>query len=99
MKGIILRMTISKIYIKKKEAITIGKITELLKANNLIAINNKWSADMLAKFKDNIFATEFVNDDESELLYNTIMYWKEKADTYDEIVSKTLWGGEEDERK
>ena len=67
-----------------------SETTELLNKNDYIAINNEWSVDTLNKFKDNIFAVEFINDFESELLYNTIMYWKEKADTYDEIVEKTL---------
>lgn len=45
--------------------------------------NDEFSIALLDKFKDNIFASEFVSYEEAELLYHTILNWKEKADMYD----------------
>ena len=39
---------------------------------------------LIEKFKENLFATEFVSDEEAEMLYHTIIYWKDKADMYDD---------------
>ena len=38
---------------------------------------------LLDKFKDNLFAVEFVDDEEAEMLYHTFLNWKDKADMYD----------------
>jgi len=41
------------------------------------------SESLINRYKDNLFATEFVSDEEAEILYHTILNWKEKADMYD----------------
>lgn len=38
---------------------------------------------LLDKFKINLFASEFISDEEAEMLYHTILNWKERADWYD----------------
>lgn len=43
--------------------------------------------EILNKFKDNIFAIEFVDDDTAAILLNTILFWKEKADMYDDLCN------------
>lgn len=37
---------------------------------------------LIDKYKDNLFASEFV----SKMLYNTILNWKEKSEMYDDLV-------------
>jgi hypothetical protein len=37
---------------------------------------------LLDKFKENLFATEFVSDEDSEMLYHTIISWKDGYDAY-----------------
>ena len=41
--------------------------------------NEKVTLELLDKYKENIFATEFVSDEEATILYNTILYWKNSA--------------------
>ena len=36
-------------------------------------------------YKDNLFASEFVSDEEAEMLYHTILNWKEKSEMYDDL--------------
>lgn len=38
---------------------------------------------LLNKFKENLFACEFVSDEEAEMLYHTFLNWKDKTDMYD----------------
>lgn len=38
---------------------------------------------LLEKYKENIFATEFISDEEAEILYATIMRWKDNSDMYE----------------
>ena len=40
---------------------------------------------LIDKYKDNLFATEFVSDEEAEMLYHTILNWKEKSEMYDDL--------------
>lgn len=44
--------------------------------------------DLLNNFRDNIFAKEFISDEEATLLLRTIFEWKEKAHKYDNFVRK-----------
>ena len=39
---------------------------------------------LIDKYKDNLFASEFVSDEEAEMLYHTILNWKEKSEMYDD---------------
>jgi len=48
-------------------------------------INYDKSESLVNRYKDNLFATEFVSDEEAEMLYHTILNWKEKADMYDNL--------------
>ena len=40
------------------------------------------SYGLIKEFKENLFASEFISDKEAEMLYHTIINWKEKADMY-----------------
>ena len=40
---------------------------------------------LIDRYKDNLFATEFVSDEEAEMLYHTILNWKEKSEMYDDL--------------
>lgn len=42
---------------------------------------------LLDDFKENLFAIEFVSGEESEMLYHTILNWKDKSEMYN-----ALWG-------
>ena len=43
---------------------------------------------LIDKYKDNLFATEFVSDEEAEMLYHTILNWKEKSEMYDDLCDQ-----------
>lgn len=38
---------------------------------------------LVDKFKDSLFATESVDSKEADMLYHTILNWKDKSDMYD----------------
>lgn len=40
---------------------------------------------LLDKFKENLFAVEFISDEEAEMLYHTILNWKDKSEMYDDL--------------
>lgn len=40
---------------------------------------------LLNRFKENLFAVEFVDYEEANILYYTFLKWKEKADMYDDL--------------
>ena len=40
---------------------------------------------LLDKLKENLFACEFVSDEEAGMLYHTFLNWKDKADMYDDL--------------
>lgn len=40
---------------------------------------------IIDKYKENIFSLEFVSDEEAEMLYHTILNWKDKSDLYDNL--------------
>ena len=48
-------------------------------------IDNEKTLELLNKFGDNIFAIEFVSDEDAAILLKTILDWKEKADMYDDL--------------
>lgn len=52
---------------------------------NMSRTNESKSIELFNQYKDNLFACEFVNDAEAEMLYQTILNWKEKADMYDDL--------------
>ena len=64
---------------------TNNKITEILKNSKTSIIHDEMTLETLNKFKENIFATEFVDDDTATILLDTILFWKEKADMYDDL--------------
>lgn len=41
------------------------------------------SLKLLEKYKENIFATEFISDEEADMLYAIIMRWKDNSDMYE----------------
>lgn len=45
-------------------------------------INTKRAYELLNEFKDNLFAVEFVSDEEAEMLYHTILFWRSKCEAY-----------------
>lgn len=42
---------------------------------------------LLDKFKENLFAVEFISDEEAEMLYHTILNWKDKSEMYDDLCA------------
>lgn len=40
---------------------------------------------LIDEYKDNLFAIELVSDEEAEMLYHTILNWKEKSEMYDDL--------------
>lgn len=44
--------------------------------------DTKKAYELLNEFKDNLFATEFVSDEEAEMLYHTILFWREHSEAY-----------------
>ena len=49
-------------------------------------INTKRAYELLYKFKDNLFAVEFVSDEEAEMLLNTILFWKTHSEAYFDLL-------------
>ena len=45
---------------------------------------------LLDKFKENLFACEFVSDEEAEMLYNTFINWKDRLDNFSVEVEEQL---------
>ena len=43
---------------------------------------------LIDKYKDNLFVSEFVSDKEAEMLYHTILNWKEKSEMYDDLCDQ-----------
>lgn len=50
-------------------------------------INTKRAYELLDKFKDNLFASEFVSDEEAEMLLNTILFWKTHSEAYFDLLN------------
>lgn len=44
--------------------------------------NDEKAYYLLNKFKENLFACEFVDDEEAEMLYHTFISWKEQVDNF-----------------
>lgn len=40
---------------------------------------------LLDKFKEKLFNSELVSDEEAEMLYHTFLNWKDKTDMYDNL--------------
>lgn len=49
-------------------------------------IDTKKTYELLNKFKNNLFAVEFVTDEEAEMLYHTILFWKEHSERYFDLL-------------
>ena len=49
----------------------------------------KWDYEkaftLIYKYKENRVANEFVSDEEEEMIYHTILNWKEKSEMYDDL--------------
>lgn len=55
----------------------------LSKSNTQYKTCSAKALKLLEKYKENIFATEFVSDEEAEMLYAIIMRWKDNSDMYE----------------
>lgn len=49
-------------------------------------IDTKKAYELLNKFKDNLFAAEFVTDEEAEMLYHTILFWREYSKKFYDLL-------------
>ena len=49
---------------------------------HLSKVNDEEAYFLLNKYKSNLFACEFVSDKEAEMLYYTILWWRDMCDTY-----------------
>lgn len=50
-------------------------------------INTKRAFELLEKYKCNLFAVEFVSDEEAEMLLNTILFWKIHGEAYFDLLN------------
>lgn len=55
----------------------------LSKSNTHYKTCSAKSLKLLEKYKKNIFAIEFISDEEAEMLYEIIMRWKDNSDMYE----------------
>lgn len=44
--------------------------------------------ELLEKYKENLFAVEFVSDEEAKMLYKTILFWRYFNNAYFEYLDK-----------
>lgn len=44
--------------------------------------DTKKAYELLNKFKENLFAIEFVSDEDAEMLYHTILFWRKHTKLY-----------------
>lgn len=51
----------------------------------MVGFDDERTYFLLNEFKENLFAGEFVSDEESVMLYHTILNWKDKSDMYDDL--------------
>lgn len=51
--------------------------------NHICKCDYERAESLLNKFKTNLFACEFISDEEAEMLYHTILNWKDKSEMYD----------------
>ena len=40
---------------------------------------------LIEKYKENLFSSVFVSDEEAEMLYHTILNWRDKSEMYDDL--------------
>jgi hypothetical protein len=45
--------------------------------------DDKKTLELLNRFKTNLFAVEYVTDEEAEMLYHTFLNWKEQIDMHE----------------
>lgn len=50
--------------------------------------NTQIAYELLDKFKENLFAVEFVSDEEAKLLYDTILFWREHSEKYFNLLEQ-----------
>lgn len=52
---------------------------------HILKCNYEESGRLIEKYKENLFASEFISDKEAEMLYHTILNWKDKSEMYDDL--------------
>lgn len=45
--------------------------------------------ELLKDLKYNLFAPEFVSDEEAEMLYHTILFWRSHSNAYFDLLENT----------
>lgn len=53
--------------------------------DHICKCNYEESERLIEKYKENLFAIEFTSDEEAEMLYHTILNWRDKAEMYDDL--------------
>ena len=49
-------------------------------------IDTEKAYELLNQLKENLFAVEYVSDEEAEMLYNTILFWMHYSDAYFDLL-------------
>lgn len=52
---------------------------------HLSKVNYNKAYQIIDKLKEDLFDHGFVSDEEAEMLYHTIINWKDKSDLYDDL--------------
>lgn len=53
--------------------------------DHICKCNYEESERLIKKYKENLFSTVFISDEEAEMLYHTILNWREKSKMYDDL--------------
>ena len=49
---------------------------------HLSKVNDEKAFRLLKEFKENLFTCEFISDEEAEMLYHTILWWRDMCNAY-----------------
>lgn len=49
-------------------------------------IDTERASKLLKDLKYNLFTPEFVSDEEAEMLYHTILFWREHSEKYFDMI-------------
>ena len=55
---------------------------EVLSGDDMKKTNTERASELLKELKYNLFTPEFVSDEEAEMLYHTILFWRHHSNAY-----------------
>lgn len=53
--------------------------------DHICKCNHEESERLIEKYKENLFSSAFISDEEAEMLYHTILNWRDKSEMYDDL--------------